>query len=158
MRGERQSLHLQEMMQRHQRHPEYELALSPVAVKKKSLKKMEAGDVLVLGWEKLDLCLLKEGRICANLAIESSGKTVKLKIYDGSEKPTNTNDSKKYEYIFTHLEKVQSRSLERGHKIEIPLLQTKALTLYVKGKAIATGDLVTAEDKMAIQITKVNYE
>ena len=155
MKGETQSLHLQKMMKKHKVNPEYILVLPLVAVKKKSLKKLERGDVLLLGLERLELVLMKEGLFCAKMAVESSAGSLKLKIISLDKPDVNTNDSKKYEKIFCSFGKLQSRKLEVGHKVEISAKEMETVELFSGETQLATASLVSVDSEIAIEIKEV---
>ena len=150
-----QSVHLQKMMQGHKVHPEYDLVLPNLLLKKKSLKKLSSGDVLLLGLETLELHLMKEGVICAKVALESVAKTVKVRVVALEEVALKSNDSKKYENIVCSFGKLQCRTLEIGHRVEIPSLDTDNLTLFWADKKRCKASFVTVDDEVAIEIHEV---
>ena len=157
MRAERQSLHLQNMMQKHKRYPEYELVLPSFAVKKKSLKSLASDDLLLLEMERLDLALVLESQTCAKVRLTFTGDTLKLKIVSLEKSPVEKSDSKKYENILCSFGQVQSRVLELGHIIEIPALNMEKVEVGTLEKKIAKGRLVLVDDKLAIKITEVEH-
>jgi len=155
MKGETQSVHLQKMMQQHKRYPEYELALPSFSIKKKNLKKMRQGDVLLLGLDFLDLVLLEEGEVCAKVTVEHVSESLKLRIVSLEEKPADKHDSKKYENIFSTFTTLQIRKLEVGHKVEVPTLEIRELALFLRDEKRFKGLLVMVDDEIAIEITEV---
>ena len=156
MRAERQSLHLQKMMQKHKRCPEYQLILPAIALKRKKLHSLCRDDVLLLEMERLELLLMQDAQICAEVRLTLTGDTLRLKIERLHETALDQTDSKKYENILCTFGPVQSRVLEAGHIIEIPALNMQALTLATLTDEVAKGRLVTVDEKLAIQITEVN--
>ena len=155
MKGETQTVHLQKMMQQHKRYPEYELALPRFSIKKKSLKKMSLGDVLLLGLDFLDLVLLKEGEICAKVSVEHVTESVKLRIVSLVGTSDKINDSKKYEKLLPVFTRLQISKLEIGHKVEVPTLEIKEMALFSGSEKCCKGLLVTVDDEIAIEITEV---
>ena len=155
MKGETQTVHLQKMMQKHKRYPEYELALPRFSIKKKSLKKMTQGDVLLLGLDFLDLVLLKEGGICAKVSVEHVAESVKLRIVSLVEISDKPNNSKKYENLLPVFSTLQIRKLEVGHKVEVPTSEINEVTLFSDSEKYGKGLLVTVDDEIAIEITEV---
>jgi len=155
MKGETQSAHLQKMMHQHKRYPEYELVLPPFSIRKKSLKKMGQGDVLLLGLDFLDLELLKEGETCAKVTVEHVAESTKLRIVSLPETSYNTNDSKKYEKLVAIFTTLQIRKLEVGHKVEIPSVEIGEMALFSGNEKCFKGRLVTVDDEIAIEITEV---
>jgi len=155
MKGETQTVHLQKMMQQHKRYPEYELALPPFSIKKKSLKKMGQGDVLLLGMDFLDLELLKEGEVCAKVTVEHVAEATKLRIVSLHKIAARANNSKKYENILPIFTTLQIRKLEVGHKVEVPTSEISEIALFSANKKCFKGLLVTVDDEIAIEITEV---
>ena len=156
MKGETQSVHLRQMMQRQQHLPEYSLVLPLFELKRKSLKRLERTDLLLLGSERLELYLQDGATLVAKVTVENSGESVKLSILSLEEIAVNTNDSKKYENILTSFGKVQCRTLEVGHKIELSQTELQDVTLFVGEVQQAKGLLVTVDDEIAVKITEVN--
>jgi len=155
MRGETQALHLAKMMQKHKLYPEYELALSPIQVKKNSLKKLSKGDILLLGLDSLEMILLEEGKTCASVVMNETENSSKIKITQLNKSTTEQSDSKKYQTVKISFGVLQSRKLEVGHKIEIAQLNLQEVSLHVDGKNIAKGSLVNVDEEIAIQIDEV---
>ena len=155
MKDETQSLHLQKMMKKHKVNPEYTLVLPLMAVKKKSLKKLERGDVLLLGLERLELALMKDDLFCARVGVDSSAGSLKLEIISLDKADVNTNDSKKYEKLFCAFGKLQSRKLEVGHKVEISAKEMETVELFTGEKKLATASLVSVDSEIAIEIKEV---
>ena len=155
MKAKMQSLHLQQMMQKHKRHPEYDLALSPFHLKKKDISALKEDDVLLLGLDNLALCLYKEGTFCANVALDHAEERVKVEIKSLEELSGKVPSSKKYENILATFGKIQSRQMEAGHKIEISMLELQEVTLTVNSKKVAKAALVAVDEEIALKITEV---
>jgi flagellar motor switch/type III secretory pathway protein FliN len=130
MKAETQALHLEKMMQRHKLYPEYELALSPIQVKKNALKKLTSGDLFLLGMHRLEMILLEEGNISANVVLNESGNSSKIKIIK------------------------LNRSTIKQTK-ETAQLNLQEVLLHVNGKNIAKGSLVNVDEEIAVQIDEV---
>ena len=155
MKAETQALHLEKMMQKHKLYPEYELALSPIQVKKNSLKKLSKGDVLLLGLDSLKMILLEEGEICANVVINETENNSKIKIIQLNRSMIKQSDCKKYETVKISLGMIQSRKMEVGHNIGVASLSLQEVTLTVEDKNIAKGSLVNVDEEIAVQIDEV---
>ncbi len=155
MKGETQAIHLEKMMQKHKLYPEYELALSPIEVKKNSIKKLTKGEVFLLGLDSLNLILIEEGEICANAVIKKSENSSKLKIIQLKRSTIEQGDSKKYETIKISFGMIQVRKLEIGHTIGITSLNLQEVTLVVDDENIAKGSLVNVDEEIAVQIDEV---
>ena len=156
MKAKMQSLHLQEMMQKHKHHPEYDLVLPTFLLKKKNFASMKKNDLLLIGLNHLDLALYQEGAFCAKVLLDSHGETMKLKIASLEEEPSSTTNSKKYESILSSFGKIQSRQLEVGHKVEISVVDLQHVSLYVKQTEVAKATLVMVDEEIALKITEVN--
>ena len=155
MRGETQALHLEKMMQKHNLYPEYELALSPIEVKKNVLKKLVSGDLFLLGLDSLEMILLEEENISANVLLNKSGESSKIKITHLHKNVSVQTNSKKYEIVKFSFGMLQSRTLEVGHQIETAQLNLKEVSVYVDGENIAKGSLVNVDKEIAVQIDEV---
>jgi len=155
MRDETQALHLVKMMQKHKLYPEYELALSPIQVKKNSLKKLSKGDIFLLGLDSLNMILVEEGEICANVVMNKSENSRKIKITQLNGEATKQSDSKKYETVKISFGMIQSRKLEVGHTIGVTSLSLQEVTLWIEDENIAKGSLVNVDEEIAVQIDEV---
>ncbi len=155
MKAETQALHLEKMMQKHKLFPEYELVLSLIQVKKNALKKLTSGDLFLLGLHRLEMILLKEGNISANVVLNESGSSSKIKIIKLNKSTTKQTNSKKYEVVKFSFGVIQSRTLEVGHQIETEQLNLHEVLLHVDGKNIAKGSLVNVDEEIAVQIDEV---
>ncbi len=155
MKAETQALHLEKMMQKHKLYPEYELALSPIQVKKNALKKLTSGDLFLLGMHRLEMILLEEGKISANVVLNESVNSSKIKIIQLNKRTIEQTNSKKYEVVKFSFGMIQSRTLEVGHQIETAQLNLQEILLHVDGKNIAKGSLVNVDEEIAVQIDEV---
>ncbi len=156
MRGKTQSLHLVKMMQKRKLYPEYELILPFLLVKKNSVKKLSKGDVLLLGDDRLNLKLLKDDEFFANVEIEESENSRKIKIVNIQKYTATSTNSKKYKILKCSFSFLQSRVFEVDHKIDISSLNLEKVNLSIDNKKISEGKLVNVDEEIAIEITKVN--
>ena len=155
MKAETQAVHLEKMMQKHTLYPEYELALSPVQLKKNSIKKLSKGDILLLGLDNLNMILIDEGEIRANVVMNKSENSSKLRITQLNMSTIEQSDSKKYEAIVISFGMIQIRKLEVGHTLGVSSLKLQEVTLWVEDKNIAKGSLVKVDEEIAVQIDEV---
>jgi len=155
MKDETQSVHLQKIMQQHKCYPEYALALPLFQIKKKSFKKIAKNDVLLVGLDYLDLILLKEGEICAKVAVENVGDSTKLRVSSLVKTSENTIDSKKYKILLSVFARLQIRKLEVGHKVEIPTMAINKIEIFSGHEKCFKGLLVMVDDEIAIEIVEV---
>jgi len=156
MKAETQANSLASLVQTKKKYPEYELALLPFEVKQSKLKKLELGDVLLVGLNQLELVLFKEIEMCANVSMFRDENTQKIKIEYLHKNTIKEEHTKKYEKVKCSFGRIQSRKLEVGYKVSISQLNLQEVMLSVKGKNIAEGTLVKVDDEIAIQVTKVN--
>lgn len=155
MKAETQAIHLEKMMRKHHLYPEYELILCSVRVKKNVLKKLVPGDLLPLGLHRLEMILLSEENIAANVVLTQSGERCKVKIINYSKYTEESYKSKKYQAVGFSLGRLRTRQLEVGREIEITQLALHGISVQTDGKNIAKGSLVNVNDEIAVQIDKV---
>ena len=155
MRSDTQAFHLEKMMQKHKLYHEYELALLPIQVKRNALKNLAPGDLFLLGLDSLEMILLEEKNILANVLLDESGNSSKVKIIDCNRYAIKQPNSKKYQIVTFSFGMLQSRKLEAGCKIEIAQLDLQEVSVHADGKNIAKGFLVNVDDEIAVQIDKV---
>ena len=155
MKAETQAVHLEKMMQKHTLYPEYELALSPVQLKKNSIKKLSKGDILLLGLDNLNMILIDEGEIRANVVMNKSENSSKLRITQLNMSTIGRSNSKKYETMVISFGMIQIRKLEVGHTLGVSSLKLQEVTLWVEDKNIAKGSLVKVDEEIAVQIDEV---
>ena len=85
MKSETQFSHLQKKIRKYKYYPEYDLVLAPFNIKKKNLKHLKTGDVLLLGLDVLMLYFMEKNKmqknkICATLKLEKHHNIVKVRI------------------------------------------------------------------------------
>lgn len=152
MKAKSQACCLGKMMSQYKRYPEYELSLPPLYLKRKAFKRLENGDILLLGLQQLELVLFKDGSVVAGLVPDNSGSVVRV-VQEKEEE--EQFDSKKYEELQVSFGTLQSRTLEVGHKIEIAQCNLNAVSLYIDGELFAVGSLVNVDDTIAVQINEM---
>lgn len=156
MKRETQALHLARMMQGHIQYPRYELTLQKVMVSNKKLKKLSVDDVLLTGLKRLELSLLDEEGICANIQLKKLENNYVTEIFDLPKETINSYDSKKYEVLNISFGQVQCKRLEIGQMIDITHIDLTKVKLVLKDKIIAKGSLAILDQEIAVQIERVN--
>ena len=156
MNSETQAIRLARLVQKHIQSPLYELVLPSVMIQSKKLKKLSRGDLLLTGFDRLDLLLMDGEKICANAQLKKSDKRYSTEIIDLPKDTEKQYDSKKYKNLMISFGKVQSKVLEPGQTIDITHLNLERVTLVLKGKKVAEGSLVSVDKEIAIEIEKVN--
>ena len=155
MKVDNQALRLEKLMQKHQVHPEYELRLPSVLLKKGAVKKLTRGDILLLGMEQMEVLLVSEKNGCAKALLTASDESMTIQIIEPYVESENTIDSKKYKKADISLGTLRSRVLESGHKVETTQIDPEEIALYVEKKKIAAARLVMVDDEIAVQIKEV---
>ena len=155
MKAETQSVHLAKMMQNHIVYPEYQLVLAPVLVSKNRLKKLKKDDVFLLGLNTLDMFLMKDDTIYANVVLDFNKTSCYLSIVKTDNKPVKSHDSKKYEMIIFSFGKIQSKEITLDHKIDISALNLKFAMLIQDHKLYAKAKLINVDNEIAMQIKEV---
>jgi hypothetical protein len=155
MKADNQALKLEKLMQRHQCYPEYELCFSPIAVRKVLLKKLNVGDLLLLGLESMEMQLVSKSNGCAKAILASYDETMTIQIIEDSYRGSEIDESKKYKKLKILLGRVHSRVLTIGHKIETMHIDFEEILLYAEEKMLAKGRLVTVDDEIAVEIKEV---
>lgn len=156
MKRETQAIHLARMMQDHIQHPSYELTLQKMMVSNKKLKKLSLNDVILTGFDRLELSMLKEDEICANLHLKKLENNYKTEIIYIPKETVEQYDSKKYKFLNISFGRVQSKRLEIGQTIDITHIDLTKVKLMLQDKIIAEGSLVIVDEEIAVQIEKVN--
>lgn len=158
MKAETQADSLASLVEKKKPYPKYELVFPFFQVKQSALKKLVVDDVLLPGLSHMDLGLLFEGTLCASVSLCADENNEKVKISYLQKDTLQQEHTKKYKILKCSFGSVQIRQLEIGHKASIAQLDLQKTDLFVNDKHIATGRLITVDDEIAIQITKVNHE
>ena len=154
MRDETQASRLEKLVRKYPLFRDYTLMLPPVEIKRSDLKRMHRGDVIVLPMHSPQFELWYEGSVCATALMESCGRGLRVtKIVD--KKSCSSNNSKKYELLFSLFGSVQSRQIKEETRIDIGALDMRRVELRHVDSKIAQGRLVRAGDQIAIEIEKV---
>ena len=156
MKGETQALHLAQMMQRHIQDLSYELILPLVMIQSKKLKKLSVDDVLLTGFDSLEFALVDGDTVCANMRLKHLEKRQIAEIIDLSKNTMEQSNTKKYDTFKISFGKIQNKGLKVGDMIDLSDVDLEKVTLESKGETIAEGFLVNVNNKIAIQIKKVN--
>ncbi|SFZ98086.1 hypothetical protein MNB_SV-5-1183 [hydrothermal vent metagenome] len=158
MKSETQSLNLRKMMEKQKLYPEYDLAFEKVCVKKKNIKNLEIGSVLLLGMNYLHMVLVKDSEIHAKVKLDNVGDYSIIEIVSLKETDVNKYDSKKYENVLCSLGKINCKKLELGHKVSISSLGIKEIEVFIDNNLYAKGKLVTVDDEIAVEIGELINE
>ncbi|NOR56550.1 MAG: hypothetical protein GQ531_10110 [Sulfurovum sp.] len=155
VKDETQVDRLTQMMQKQRFIPSYEVLLPLVSLSSKAYGDLALNDVLMLGLEKLELLLVKEGMIYAKAKLLKFGTVLELEIVELSEKPINPSDSKKYEVLKLSFGFVQCKVLEKDSRLRAEQINFKEVSLILKDIKIAEATLVLVDEKIALHIDKV---
>lgn len=154
MNGKTQANRLSALMQKKGQLPSYELALPLVTVRSSSLKRLSSEDVLLLGLNRLECLLLKNGTLCATVLLKKQNNRHVLEVVEEKE-TVKPYDSKKYENIKLSFGMIQSRVVSVGHTIDVAQIALDKVALLHKEKKIATASLISVDGEIAVQIDKV---
>ena len=152
MKHETQALNLANMMQKHVSYPTYDLTLPLVTVRSNKLKKLSVNDILLTGFDTLELLLMNGNTIYATMRLRSMGNAHGAEIYHLDEDAIKQIDSKKYKILKISFGTVQSKALEIGSTIDMTHVDLEKVTLIAENKIIAEGSLVNVDEEIAIQI------
>ena len=155
MNGETQANRLAQLMQKKGFLPSYELALPFIEIRRSSLKKLESGDILLLGLNSLTCVLMDSDKVCANAVLVKQNNRHGMQIIETESEPIKSSDSKKYENMKIIFGNVKCRTLTVGHIIDIAQINLEKVTLVSKEKKIATASLINVEGEIAVKIDKV---
>ena len=156
MKRETQALHLARIMQKHIHTPSYELALGMVMVSKKRLKKLSEDDLLLCGFERLELMMIDGETICAQTRLIKTENQYQTEVLNLLEDTIEQSNSKKYEVVKLSFGKLQIKRVEPGKIIDITDIDLQSVDLVVEGKTIAQGSLVIVDEEIVVQIKRVN--
>jgi len=146
---------MKDIMKKHSIHPEYDLIMPIFYIKKKSLNRLEIGDIFLLGLNKLDLLLVRDDKIYAKVIVESTVQTVKINIVDIKVSNMESYDKSKYEFAVCSFGKLQCRKLEVGHKVEIFEFNSLNIELFIENKSFGKVSLIKVDNEIAIKIIEV---
>lgn len=155
MKDETQASSLVKIIQARTHYPVYELALPLVSVRSNKLKKLSLDDVILTGFDALELVLIDHDAICANVQLRQTGNAHGADIVYLHKNTIKPHDSKKYKTLKISFGTIQSKELEVGHAVDITHIDFKKVRLVLEAKTIAEGSLVKVDEEIAIQIRKV---
>jgi len=157
MKAETQANALATLVQKKKPYTQYELILPPFQLKQSMLEKLVVGDVLLLELDALILLLLNSNNVCARAKVVNESNTHKLKIVNLKEDMLEELYIKKYENVKCSFGMLQSIKLEVGNTMSIEDINLKKVILFVKEKNVAEAILIKINNKIAIEIKKVNH-
>ena len=150
-----QSSKLQSIIDKHQLHPEYTLALRPIYIYKNNFKNLTTGSILLTDNNFLKLQLLKNGIYSADVELNIVSNIVKINIVNVEESIDNTTDYSNYEKLNIFLTLIQCRKVEIGHKLTLTSFNTTNLKLLNNSKEVALVSLVSVEDQIALKVDEI---
>jgi hypothetical protein len=156
MQTEGQARRLERLMQRRLVYTDYTLCFPPVFIRKRAFKRLQPGDLLLLGMAYLKTFLWsKEAGYTRVEMLPSNGRCQIVQQGHTMEEETEKVYSKKYKHIKIVLGTLQSGTLATGHQIETASIDYRNVTLYVEERHLADGKLVVVDDEIAVQITEM---
>jgi hypothetical protein len=157
MKARSQAINLAKLMHRHQNLPEYSLALPPFQIKQKKLHNLDIGDILLLGLLEYEFVLLDNFEVCSRLQIHQSNIYTTLVIDELIESTESKLASHKFSKLDLVFAPLQSRLLEKGHKINITHIDLGYVTLYIDKQQLAKCQLVEVDGELAAKIVEVHW-
>lgn len=153
MKGETQANRLEMLMIKHHVYQKYTLALPLVEAKKSDIKKLQKGDILLLGLDCFQLVLLDDQGICAEVKLKDSYGDIEVIALNDEEDEQRMN--KKYRVLTLSFGTVESRKPAIGQSIKVTDMRFDKLMIQVNNRNIAEGSLVTVDNRIAVQIDEV---
>jgi len=150
-----QSNKLQSIIDKHQLHPEYTLALSPIYMDKESFKNLSTGSILLTDSNFLELQLLKNGKYSADVELNIVSNIVKINIVNVEESLNQATKSLNYKKLLLSFGVIKCRKLEVGHKVALSSFNTTELKLLNNSKDVALVSLVSVEEKIALKVDEI---
>ena len=149
-----QALRLRELVRQRKGLLSYTLSLYPVAVKRRALKTLQEGDLLLLKSKALSLSLSMEGRVVASCDLLVDAGRKRIRVTDLTEIPDIAPEGKKYEILLPQIAVVESPQIAAGDLIDIGDVDIDQITLIHRGREVASGHLVVADKRIAVMIDK----
>jgi len=157
MKAETQANALASLVQKKNSFKRYELILPFFQVKQSTLKRLEVGNVLLVGLDNLILFLVSESKIHASAKIVSEKNIYKLKINTLQNDMLTQPYIEKYQTIKCSFGFIQSKKLDVGNRLSTHDINLKKIKIFVEEKNIAEAILVKVNNEIAIEVTKVHY-
>jgi flagellar motor switch protein FliM len=154
MKGKTQAARLEKLMQKHQIYDKYTFALPLIKVKSNMLQKLKEGDILLLGLKSLVLVLLEGSKVYADL-LPLGRQGNNFEVTSVQESNESIEASPKYQVLILALDEIQRTRVNVGDIIKIENISFDEIELLVNDKKIAEGSLVNVDEKIALQINKV---
>lgn len=153
MKVETQASRLERMMRKHRNVETYRVTLPPVALKRKDVKMLEPGDVLLLELGYLVLLLVQKEEVKACLELsDNEGKYVTLSPKEEKKEMY----TKKYELLYPSFGSVEIPQLTEGMALELSKIDLYSVALQKADEmTVAEGILVESEGMIALEIKKV---
>ncbi len=153
MKVETQASRLERMMRKHWNVETYRVTLPPVALKRKDVKMLDPGDVLLLELGHLELLLVQKDETKASLELsEGEGKYVTL-LPKEEKKEIHT---KKYELLYPSFGSMEIPQLTESMVLELSKIDLYSVALQKADETtVAEGILVESEGMIALEIKKV---
>ena len=155
MKIDNQALRLEHLMKLHRCSPLYELCFPSFRVKKRALEKLALGDVLLLGLDRMEMCLLSKEHGDLNVLLSFHKKKIYIQILSPLEKSIAREKHKKYRDIKLSLGRVEAQMLKRGQTIETEEIDLDNIVLSAEEKIVARGRVVEVDNEIAIEIREV---
>jgi len=135
--------------------PRYNIILPPFSIKKGTQQNLQQNSVIDIAMQNLELWMIDDSSmLVAKLSLQKDGRHYKLLITEVTQESLETKEYKKA--FFASLGYIQSRSIELNHKIDISSLNFEDISIRQNTKLLAKAKLVWLNQKISLQITKVD--
>jgi len=156
MKAETQAVLLEKMMQDQKVHPEYELSLPLFMLKRTVVNRLDKGDILLVGLDKLEFILIYNGNKYANVVLVKSENIEEIEIISMDEIISPSPINSKYEMLKCIFSTLAIEVIDVGIKANISKIGFEDITLITENNdKKLEGKLVEVEGEIAIEITKV---
>ena len=152
MKVETQASRLERMMRQKRKEQLCEVALPPVQLKSSMLRRLEKGDLLLLGMERFEIVFVKEGSVFAKGELLNLGSECRAEYLEEPEKIEHT---KKYETLLPLLGSMELERVRQDERVDISGLTLTNITLKRGSDSVAKGELVECDGTIAVKIEKV---
>ena len=149
-----QALRLRELVRQRKGLRSYTLALHPVVVKRRALKTLAKGDLLLLRSKALSLCISMEGRVVASCDLLVDAGRKRIRVTDLIALPDLESERKKYAILLPQITTVESPEIAVGDLIDIGDVDISRITITNRGREVASGHLVVADKQIAVMIDR----
>ena len=158
MKADTQAVHLEKLMQEKKSLSSYKLALPFYKIMRSDIKTLSQNSIVLLGLKSLECVLLSDENTITKLKRLKSTSTLDFEIMTTSKIVPLKDDVEKYARVSCILKSIEIASLNLKTMITIEDIDFMHVEVYFDGVPQAEGKLVSVNDEIAIEITKVTKD